>query len=206
MRRPNRKSLSPPSFRMRCGLCIFAGIAAVIGCDAKPPSSGPDTPGNSAPAISRSGWSQARAERRAYDGAPPVIPHMPMGANCTSCHSQTGIQFGEMGFAPPMPHAISPNQGMFARCEQCHVYVEEASLFAESGFEPLRQDLRKGKRSNPLAPPVLPHPVFMRENCLACHTGPAAREEIRCTHPERSRCVQCHVPVLEMTEFARADQ
>jgi hypothetical protein len=41
----------------------------------------------------------------------------------------------------------------------------------------------------------------MRENCAACHTGPAAREEIRTTHPERIRCRQCHVPVGSRTEF-----
>ena len=46
---------------------------------------------------------------------------------------------------------------------------------------------------NPLAPPVMPHSAFMRENCLACHSGPAAREEIRTPHPERPRCGQCHV-------------
>jgi predicted CXXCH cytochrome family protein len=35
----------------------------------------------------------------------------------------------------------------------------------------------------------------MRENCAACHVGPGAREEIITTHPERTRCRQCHVPV-----------
>jgi predicted CXXCH cytochrome family protein len=45
------------------------------------------------------------------------------------------------------------------------------------------------------APPTIPHKVFMRENCGACHVGPGAREEILTTHPERTRCRQCHVPV-----------
>jgi cytochrome c-type protein NapB len=41
----------------------------------------------------------------------------------------------------------------------------------------------------------------MRENCAACHTGPAAREEIRTSHPERTRCRQCHVPVTTREIF-----
>ncbi len=35
----------------------------------------------------------------------------------------------------------------------------------------------------------------MRENCRACHTGPVAGDEIRCSHPECILCAQCHVPV-----------
>lgn len=208
MRRPNRTSLAVASSRLATWLCrlattAMAGVAfAAIACDAQPTAK--VAPADR-PAQTRSGWSQARAERRAYDGAPPVIPHMRMGAHCTSCHTQTGIQFGEMGFAPPMPHMTGSDGGGFERCEQCHVYLEDDGLFAESGFLPLRQDLRRGRRFHDYAPPVLPHPVFMRENCLACHTGPAAREEIRCSHPERTRCLQCHVPVMDGTEFARAN-
>jgi cytochrome c-type protein NapB len=41
----------------------------------------------------------------------------------------------------------------------------------------------------------------MRENCAACHAGPAAREEIRTSHPERTRCRQCHVEVTARSEF-----
>ena len=41
----------------------------------------------------------------------------------------------------------------------------------------------------------------MRENCLACHTGPAVRQEIATTHPERSRCRQCHVEETSRSEF-----
>ena len=32
----------------------------------------------------------------------------------------------------------------------------------------------KAPPSHENAPPVMPHPVFMRENCVACHSGPAA--------------------------------
>ena len=34
------------------------------------------------------------------------------------------------------------------------------------------------------------------QNCLSCHTGPGSREEIRTTHPERTRCMQCHVGAI----------
>lgn len=147
-----------------------------------------------------------RALRRAYDGAPPVIPHEPLGANCINCHSRTGIQFGEMGFAPPMPHAAEPGElGPFSRCEQCHVFKQTEEIFADSTFQGLKQDLRHGSKQHEFAPPVIPHSTFMRENCLACHSGPAAREEIRCQHPERQRCTQCHITVVEPSQFARLD-
>ena len=32
-----------------------------------------------------------RADRRLYDGAPPVIPHAVFGAACSSCHDTEGL-------------------------------------------------------------------------------------------------------------------
>jgi cytochrome c-type protein NapB len=144
-----------------------------------------------------------RAERRAYDGAPPAIPHQDFRMTCTSCHKAEGLSLPEVGFAPPMPHELTKGLSAISNCKQCHVFRRDDGLFRESTFTGLRQDLRHGRRLHPFAPPVLPHPVFMRENCLACHSGPAAREEIRCSHPERPRCVQCHVPRVTTVEFAR---
>lgn len=43
------------------------------------------------------------------------------------------------------------------------------------------------------SPPIIPHQLQLRENCLACHAGPSAPKEIRVTHPERVNCRQCHV-------------
>ena len=34
----------------------------------------------------------ARAMRRAYDGSPPVIAHAPIGAACTQCHNERGVE------------------------------------------------------------------------------------------------------------------
>lgn len=134
-----------------------------------------------------------RARRRAYDGAPPVIPHPPMGARCVSCHHGSGLEVPNLGFAPPSPHAPSAHPGSLAHCPQCHVFQKTEAVFRRSTFTGLPQDLRRGPRLYPGAPPVIPHDVFMRENCATCHSGPAAREPIRTTHPERVYCRQCHV-------------
>ncbi|MDA8016644.1 MAG: hypothetical protein MPN21_04275 [Thermoanaerobaculia bacterium] len=91
--------------------------------------------------------------------------------------------------------------GTVARCEQCHVFQAIDEPWRANSFAGLRQDLRRGKRLNPLAPPVIPHRVFMRENCHACHSGPAAREEIRTDHAERARCRQCHVEQTTTTRL-----
>ncbi|HVS18734.1 MAG TPA: hypothetical protein VMT18_09055 [Planctomycetota bacterium] len=148
----------------------------------------------------------ARAARRAYDGAPPVIPHAPFGAACTACHGAQGMEVEGLGFAPPSPHAATAGMGHAARCQQCHVFQRTDEVFVASGFRGLAQDLRTGRRLHPLAPPVMPHPVFMRENCSACHDGPAAREEIRTSHPERARCNQCHVEQVTNDLFARESE
>ncbi len=144
-----------------------------------------------------------RAARRAYDGAPPVIPHAPFGAACGSCHGEAGLEVPGVGYSPPSPHAKTAGMGVAIRCQQCHVFAETQEIFRPNAFEGLPQDLRRGTRLHEFAAPVIPHPVFLRENCLACHSGPAAREEIRTTHPERARCQQCHVETTEVGEFAR---
>jgi len=144
-----------------------------------------------------------RALRRSFDGAPPTIPHAAFGASCTQCHNARGMDVPELGFAPPSPHEDTPGMSALSRCEQCHVHVLEHSEFAASTFAGLAQDLRKGERLFAGAPPVMPHSRSMRENCSACHDGPAAREQIRCTHPERARCDQCHVPSVDDGSFTR---
>jgi len=177
---------------------ISLGLPLLAACskdDAVPPR----------PKVGASGGtaSAARAARRAYDGAPPVIPHGPFGASCTSCHGQWSLEVEGMGPSPPSPHGEGAGSMAYSRCEQCHVHRETEQLFALSLFRGLTQDFRRGKRQHPLAPPVIPHQDLLRENCAACHTGPQARREIVCTHPERVRCGQCHVSVAENTEFMR---
>ena len=146
-----------------------------------------------------------RAQRRAYDGAPPVIAHDNFKIDCLACHHQQGVHVPPHGFAPPSPHGQTQGLSAISRCQQCHVFSLTDQVFVTNSFDGLRQDLRRGKRLNDLAPPVLPHPIFMRENCLACHSGPATREEIRCTHPERTRCTQCHLTTFSNDQFDRQD-
>ncbi len=144
-----------------------------------------------------------RAERRLFDGAPPTIPHEPLGAACISCHNEEGLAVEGLGFSPPSPHLATAGMSAISRCEQCHVFSSgNPGPWRESSFSGLRQDLRKGQRLHALAPPVVPHAVFMRENCQACHSGPAAREEIRTTHPERVRCQQCHVEQVTVASLS----
>ncbi len=136
-----------------------------------------------------------RAARRLYDGAPPTIPHDNFGVACSGCHDSDGISVSGLGFAPASPHDDTREEGAAQRCRQCHVFVTTNELFVANAFQGLEQDMRAGGRLYTGAPPTIPHKIFMRENCAACHTGPAAREEIRTSHPERTRCRQCHVPV-----------
>ncbi len=110
-----------------------------------------------------------------------------------SCHTSTGMQIPSQGFAPANPHVSTSQAAATDNCRQCHLFQTTKQHFAKSNFEPLRQDLKPGERLFLGAPPVIPHPTFMRENCQSCHTGAAARPEIRCTHPERANCTQCHV-------------
>ena len=145
-----------------------------------------------------------RATRVLYDGAPPVIPHMSFGASCSACHDSQGIAVEGVGYAPASPHDDTERVGTTLRCRQCHVFVNSEELFVGSGFQGLQQDLRPGGRLYPGAPPTIPHRTLMRENCAACHTGPGARAEIVTSHPERTRCRQCHVAVTTREGFESA--
>jgi cytochrome c-type protein NapB len=134
-----------------------------------------------------------RAAGRAYDGAPPVVPHGPAG-ECTTCHDDDGSEIAGVGVAPASPHGRERMAGDMRRCRQCHVASVTAASFVSSRFNGLPQGPWRGGRFYDGAPPTIPHALQLRENCLACHGGPAARAEIRTSHPERVRCRQCHVP------------
>ena len=144
--------------------------------------------------------SGVRAARRAFDGAPPVTPHGSLGASCDSCHARGGLVVRELGVAPASPHGETAGMAL-PRCEQCHVHQETTAVWIDNTFRGLPQELRSGNRMFPGAPPVMPHLIFLREDCLACHGGTVAREEIRTTHPERTRCLQCHVEQRTLTTF-----
>lgn len=144
---------------------------------------------------------ELRSARRLYDGAPPVIPHEDFGASCGACHDSRGTAVSGVGYAPASPHEATPEGPATVRCRQCHVFAQTDGLFVESDFQGLAQDLRVGSRLYDGAPPTIPHRILMRENCAACHAGPGARPEILTSHPERSRCRQCHVLVTTRDRF-----
>lgn len=179
---------------------VAIGAVSLFGC-----GSAPDTPVPGHSGATKFS-ADARAARRAYDGAPPVMPHEDFGIECSGCHAEEGMEVADIGFAPALPHGDTLGMSDDSRCRQCHVLAIEDGVFAENAFVGLAQDLRRGTRQYPGAPPTIPHPVFMRENCAACHDGPAAREEIRCSHPERVQCLQCHLRVSETRHDALATE
>ncbi len=144
-----------------------------------------------------------RARNRAFDTAPPTIPH-PAGqesaAACLACHGQ-GLKVGGR-VATRMSHAP------FTSCTQCHVEGGQTGLpwkgddGGGNGFAGLTRS-GPGERAYPGAPPTIPHTTWMREDCLSCH-GPVARPGLRTTHPYLTNCTQCHAPsaALDQVGFA----
>lgn len=146
-----------------------------------------------------------RASRRAFDGAPPVIPH-PINSqyasmSCLACHRQ-GLWVGDR-LATPMSHPELTN------CTQCH--VEAVGPEFTAGFEPVENEFvgvyraGSGGRAGPGAPPTIPHSTWMRQECLSCH-GLVARPGLRTTHPWLTNCTQCHASsaVLDQAAFVES--
>lgn len=113
--------------------------------------------------------------------APPTIPHEIFDMACLDCHASN-----EMG-APMLPHQL------IANCRQCHIPRGTSPLFRENTFRSVAPPTPKVRRAYPGSPPVIPHRVFMREHCLACHDKGARASVISSPHPERANCLQCHV-------------
>lgn len=133
----------------------------------------------------------ARAERRAFDGAPPTVPHpieQRSTSACLACH-QSGLLAGKVR-APAMSHPVMGN------CTQCHVETRNGVVDSppagrvESAFVGL-QAATAGARAFAGAPPTMPHASWMRERCGSCH-GPSGQPALRTSHFERASCTQCH--------------
>lgn len=143
-----------------------------------------------------------RASNRAYDGAPPTIPHavrQNSAAECLACHEDALAVRGRTASA--MSHAE------LASCTQCHVVSEQPmpgaalppdATFAANSFVGMVSP-SKGERAWPIAPPTTPHHTSMRENCMSCH-GPEGRDPLVTPHPERQSCQQCHPPSAGMDQ------
>lgn len=147
----------------------------------------------------------ARARRRAYDGAPPTIPHavdQQRQPPCLACHGSGAKVAGKV--ATRMSHARHDN------CLQCHVVDSDPRPAAprvaapDNGFVGLASPTR-GARAYDGAPPTIPHSTLMREQCGSCH-GVAGLHGMRSTHAHRQSCTQCHAPsaTLDQREITGA--
>ncbi|MFK7825761.1 MAG: hypothetical protein AB8G05_16530 [Oligoflexales bacterium] len=140
-------------------------------------------------------------ELRAYSGAPPVIPHSIVkdksltGDSCLGCHEFGGYAPRFAAYTPVVPHPEKKN------CRQCHNPINEDTLFKSTEW--VKHSGQRGHAKLPGSPLIVPHRLQMRENCLSCHSGPAAVAEIRTSHPERLNCLQCHVVQNEREEWVR---
>ena len=148
-------------------------------------------------------WDEAaagRSELRAYNGAPPVIPHAidQRGfPSCQACHLD-GLVLEDRR-APAMSHEP------MASCAQCHVPRERpvpGPALADgppldNSFEGLSTPGR-GARAWIGAPPVMPHTTLMRQRCDSCHGVIAAG--LYTTHPGRQSCPQCHAPAAGLDQ------
>jgi len=137
-----------------------------------------------------------RSSNRAYDGAPPMIPHAVVShdvESCAVCHGpETNVMIAGRR-APVMSHPKMTN------CIQCHAPAAGLKMLQHSGTVGLVVDslfegnkrMGKGTRAYEGAPPTIPHKVSMRQNCMACH-GPGMPSALTTPHPMRQNCLQCH--------------
>lgn len=139
-----------------------------------------------------------RGERRAYNGAPPTIPHAVDAISsdaCLGCH-EVGATL-EKQRADRMPHPY------LTACQQCHAPTEspiDPTLLVASRFVGVPAPF-EGERAWKGAPPTIPHTTLMRDTCASCH-GPQGKPGLRTSHPERVSCTQCHAPSAELDQVA----
>jgi nitrate reductase cytochrome c-type subunit len=136
-----------------------------------------------------------RAQRdtlRAFYTAPPVIPHeatQMLNVECLHCHGEVR-EIGER-VSVSTPHAQMVN------CLQCHAASAPADGLPVEEVASSWEGLKAPERAEPAhekAPSTMPHRMFMRENCTACHDMNSPYHSLRSPHTERTNCVQCHVP------------
>lgn len=134
-------------------------------------------------------------ELRQYPGSPPRIPHsVPFffrddTADCLACHGKGGYDARQNTYIPVTPHPENEN------CLQCHMPRRTDTLFVETDWQSISPP-KLGRSQLGGSPPPIPHSLQLREDCIACHTGPGAVAEIRVEHASRGNCRQCHVPMV----------
>lgn len=141
----------------------------------------------------------SRARQRAFDGAPPTIPHAVHGQStfeCLACHEKGAIVAGKR--APAMSHERHDS------CTQCHAPSAGGppspppAAITSSTFVG-QAPLERGARAWTGAPPTIPHTTAMRSTCGSCH-GVAGALGMRSTHPWRESCTQCHAPSASLDQ------
>lgn len=138
-----------------------------------------------------------RELNRAFNGAPPTIPHpaeQMLPQSCIACHGE-GAKTATLSISK-MSHQF------LANCTQCHVENDpqhmQAALFRENSFVGLPAPA-EGPRAFEGAPPIIPHSTWMRVDCMSCH-GYSGQQGIRTTHPWRKNCQQCHAPSSSLNQ------
>ena len=132
----------------------------------------------------------SRAVLRAFYTSPPVVPHKVESENskdCLECHlNVTKLEDGRIG--PKTPHP------QFTSCLQCHVPGQKMPNIQFISQWKRLDEPKRGDRWFTTSPPTVPHRIKLRENCLSCHGPENPNMELRTPHPERTSCLQCHVP------------
>lgn len=152
-----------------------------------------------------------RDGRRAFNGAPPTVPHpvdQSHAASCLACHGQP-TRIGPVN-VPQLSHPP------YTSCLQCHApsggpTSTWATLSPEMSMPVVANTFiglaapNAGSRAYAGAPPMLPHPIWMRQNCLSCH-GEGGSSVIKTTHSSRQSCLQCHAvdATFEYTPSSRS--
>lgn len=141
---------------------------------------------------------QQRDQYRAFNGAPPTVPHRIdqfSSAACLACHAE--------GFRSTTFRVAKMSHQKLTNCTQCHVEQSsefaEAKLFRENQFVGLPAPTQ-GDRAYEGAPPTIPHSTWMRSDCSSCH-GVTGLQGIRATHPWRTHCQQCHGESSQLNQF-----
>lgn len=159
-----------------------------------------------------------RLRTRAFEGAPPAIPHdveQQSAASCLVCHGE-GMQLSGR-IATRISHSH------YSSCTQCHVESKASvpwlasSLPAQDATGNIAEPtlsvneftglLRSGPGQRAMfgSPPTIPHTTHLRGDCLSCH-GLVARAGLRTTHPWLQNCIQCHAPSAELDQALFATQ
>ena len=138
-----------------------------------------------------------RESRRAFAGAPPTVPHpidQHSSTSCLACHGHP-TRIGKID-VPQISHPPYTN------CIQCHAPAGGPGPALAAPPTALATPVlansfvgqpapTSGTRAFAGAPPTIPHPTAMRQNCVTCH-GPGGSSDLKTSHPQRQNCLQCH--------------